>query len=83
MKKSRLWFLGLLLLFLVLVSSLVESVEARPRMCWSKCRQRCKKAKVKGKCFNNCNVCCGKCKCVPALGHIHQCPCYRHMKKCP
>ncbi|KAE8669103.1 Snakin-1 [Hibiscus syriacus] len=59
--------------------------------CSSKCKTRCSKAGVKGRCLKNCGICCNKCKCVPSgtYGNKHECPCYRDFKnskgkpKCP
>ncbi|CAI0405644.1 unnamed protein product [Linum tenue] len=62
-----------------------------PGTCDSKCEGRCAKAGVMKRCLKYCNICCGKCHCVPSgtYGNRSECPCYRDMKdnkgrqKCP
>ncbi|XP_039039079.1 peamaclein-like [Hibiscus syriacus] len=81
--------LTFLLVSLILISSLFEVSMAGS--CSSKCKTRCSKAGVKGRCLKNCGICCNKCKCVPSgtYGNKHECPCYRDFKnskgkpKCP
>ncbi|KAJ7570034.1 hypothetical protein O6H91_01G105400 [Diphasiastrum complanatum] len=59
--------------------------------CASKCDYRCSKAKLHKRCIHYCNMCCGKCNCVPSgtSGNKQECPCYDEMKnsdggpKCP
>ncbi|KAJ7570035.1 hypothetical protein O6H91_01G104200 [Diphasiastrum complanatum] len=59
--------------------------------CASKCDYRCSKASRHKLCINYCNMCCGKCNCVPSgtSGNKQECPCYNDMEnseggpKCP
>ncbi|XP_024537243.1 uncharacterized protein LOC9649775 isoform X2 [Selaginella moellendorffii] len=59
--------------------------------CGSACDYRCSKADAHDRCIKYCNICCGKCNCVPpgTYGNKETCPCYNNLKnskggpKCP
>ncbi|VVA90862.1 unnamed protein product [Arabis nemorensis] len=77
---------------LLLTSSFFELSSAdSPAACGGKCNVRCAKASQHEECLKYCNICCGKCNCVPSgtFGNKDECPCYRDMRnskggsKCP
>ncbi|XP_024515710.1 peamaclein [Selaginella moellendorffii] len=72
--------------------ALVGSKNRSPYLnCAAACDYRCSKAGLHKRCLKYCNICCGKCQCVPpgTAGNREVCPCYNEMKnsrgghKCP
>ena len=73
------------------VDATMAGGSSQPINCRAACAYRCSKASRAKLCLKDCNICCGKCNCVPpgTAGNREVCPCYANLKnskgtgKCP
>nr|XP_051212548.1 cypmaclein-like [Lolium perenne] len=75
-------FLAIALLLLVALLMVAEAQPAPKIDCPSACKARCAKNWRNKICNKDCNICCGKCNCVPSgtsQATRNECPCYANL----